>query len=111
VVAEACTRVVTMYAGQVVEDAPTDAVLTRPLHPYSAGLLRSIPRLSPRKSRLPSIPGRVPQPGQMPQGCRFEPRCEHAIRLCAGPQVLQSVPSRAVRCQRHNQLVLPGAVG
>lgn len=109
VVAEACTRIVTMYAGQVVEDAPTDAVLTRPLHPYSAGLLRSIPRLSPRKSRLPSIPGRVPYPGQMPQGCRFKPRCAHANQTCTAPQTLQSVRAGSVRCHRHNELVLPGA--
>ncbi len=109
VVAEACTRVVTMYAGQVVEDAPTDAVLTRPLHPYSSGLLRSIPRLSPRKSRLPSIPGRVPHPGQMPTGCRFEPRCAHADQICTAPQVLQGVRDRSVRCHRHAELALPGA--
>ena len=60
VVAETCTRMITMYAGEVIEDAPVDAALIRPLHPYTSGLLRSLPHLSPRRGKLPSIPGRVP---------------------------------------------------
>src|SRR3954468_11888986 len=70
VVAETCTRMITMYAGEVVEDAPVDDVLMRPRHPYTSGLLRSLPRLSERRAALPSIPGRVPSPGAMPVGCR-----------------------------------------
>ena len=60
VVAETCTRMITMYAGEVIEDAAVDAALVRPLHPYTSGLLRSLPHLSPRLGKLPSIPGRVP---------------------------------------------------
>jgi len=111
VVAEACERMLTMYAGQVVEDGATDVVLERPLHPYSSGLLRSIPRLSQRKSSLPSIRGRVPSPAEMPSGCRFAPRCGHARPGCEAEQALVDVGARhRVRCARHAELALPGAV-
>jgi peptide/nickel transport system ATP-binding protein len=105
VIAEACTRVLTLYAGQVVEDAPAETLLTRPRHPYTSGLLRSLPRLSQRKARLPSIPGRVPPPTAMPPGCRFAPRCPHARDCCAAPQVLTG----GARCCRQAELVLQGA--
>ncbi|MEB2320518.1 MAG: ABC transporter ATP-binding protein [Pseudomonadota bacterium] len=112
VVAETCTRMLTMYAGQVVEDAPVDAALVRPFHPYTSGLLRSLPRLAPRRGALPSIPGRVPQPAHMPPGCRFKDRCPHALDECAAPQVLRELePGRFVRCVRAEALELPGAVG
>jgi peptide/nickel transport system ATP-binding protein len=111
VVAEVCTRMVTMYAGEVVEDAPTDAALMRPRHPYTSGLLRSLPRLAQRKSVLPSIPGRVPLPSEMPAGCRFRERCPHAGEGCEGEQVLNRVAAeRSVRCSRAAELELPGAV-
>jgi peptide/nickel transport system ATP-binding protein len=109
VVAEACMRVLTMYAGELVEVASVDQLLTRPLHPYSSGLLRSLPRLSPRKSRLPAIQGRVPAPGAMPSGCRFGPRCPHQGGDCTHPQPLQISQDRSVRCCRHRALSLPGA--
>ena len=111
VVAEACERMITMYAGQVVEDGTTDTVLERPLHPYSSGLLRSIPRLSPRKTALPSIHGRVPSALEMPPGCRFAPRCVHRAPACDEPQAIQSLDAHRVRCGRHAELALPGAVG
>jgi peptide/nickel transport system ATP-binding protein len=110
VVAEACTRVVTMYAGQIVEDAPVDHLLTRPRHPYSSALLRSLPRYSPCGSRLPSIPGRVPSADAMPSGCRFASRCTHAEPACAEPQLLRHLADSAVRCQRYAELTLPGTV-
>jgi peptide/nickel transport system ATP-binding protein len=112
VVAETCTRMLTMYAGEVVENAAVDDVLLRPRHPYTSGLLRSLPRLSERRAALPSIPGRVPPPGAMPPGCRFAPRCAHALAPCAAPQELQALetPEHAVRCCRAGSLVLPGAV-
>ncbi|HWS76684.1 MAG TPA: ABC transporter ATP-binding protein, partial [Quisquiliibacterium sp.] len=109
VVAETCERMLTMYAGQVVEDGATDTVLERPMHPYSSGLLRSIPRLSPRKTALPSIPGRVPAPAEMPSGCRFAPRCGHRIAACDRPQAIVDANGHRVRCARHTDLVLPGA--
>jgi peptide/nickel transport system ATP-binding protein len=112
VVAEICTRMLTMYAGEVVENAAVDDVLLRPRHPYTSGLLRSLPRLSQRRAALPSIPGRVPSPGAMPPGCRFAPRCAHALQPCAAPQIMQALeqPSHAVRCCRAAGLILPGAV-
>jgi peptide/nickel transport system ATP-binding protein len=111
VVAETCERMVTMYAGEVVEDAPVDAALLQPHHPYTSGLLRSLPRLSARKSALPSIPGRVPSLSAMPEGCRFRPRCTHAQDACAQRQPLKVTGTdRAVRCWRAPELALPGAV-
>jgi peptide/nickel transport system ATP-binding protein len=109
VIAETCTRVLTLYAGQVVEDAPAETLLTRPRHPYTSGLLRSLPRLSERKTRLPSITGRVPAPMAMPPGCRFAPRCPYVEPACEAPQGLDRLPGAAVRCCRHGELALPGA--
>ncbi|HXQ52154.1 MAG TPA: ABC transporter ATP-binding protein [Stellaceae bacterium] len=110
VVAETCSRVLTIYAGELIEDAGIDDLLARPLHPYTSGLLRSIPRLSAPKSLLPSIPGRVPSLLNRPSGCRFAGRCAHAAPECAAPQVLQDEAGRRVRCCRHGELRLPGAV-
>ncbi|QQS13182.1 MAG: ABC transporter ATP-binding protein [Rhodospirillales bacterium] len=111
VVAETCTRVVTMYAGEVVEDAPVDDALTTPRHPYTSGLLRAIPRLSERKSHLPSIRGRVPALADMPSGCRFRPRCDHAGIGCVDVQPLRAAGAgRRARCGRFEALALPGAV-
>ena len=111
VVAETCTRMVTMYAGEVVEDAPVDDALVRPLHPYTSGLLRSLPGHAERRSRLVSIPGRVPSPAQMPAGCRFQPRCGHASEACLQDQALQDLGLRRVRCARSPELSLPGVLG
>ncbi len=111
VVAEVCTRMVTMYAGEVVEDAPVDDALLRPRHPYTSGLLRSLPRLAQRRQQLPSIPGRVPSPAQMPAGCRFQARCPHGQPGCeAGQSLVQVEPGRTARCRRAMELTLPGAV-
>ena len=111
VIAETCQRMLTMYAGEVVEDAPVDAALERPRHPYTSGLLRSIPRLSKRKSVLPSIAGRVPSPADMPSGCRFRERCAHGLPECEATQELLDVSlDRRARCIRQATLTLPGAI-
>ncbi|MCX7376143.1 MAG: ABC transporter ATP-binding protein [Alphaproteobacteria bacterium] len=110
VIAETCTRMITMYAGQVVEDAPVDSALVRPRHPYTSGLLRSLPRLSARGAVLPSIAGRVPTLRDMPTGCRFAERCAHRQEACAAPQVIEPAGGHLVRCWRHGELVLPGAL-
>ncbi len=111
VVAETCTRMITMYAGEVVEDAPVDAALMKPGHPYTSGLLRSLPSLSPRRSVLPSIPGRVPSLHAMPAGCRFRPRCSHAADGCEARQSMRELaPAHRARCCRAPELSLPGAV-
>jgi peptide/nickel transport system ATP-binding protein len=108
-VAESCERVATMYAGQVVEEGPVDEVLSRPLHPYTAGLLASIPHHGQRKTKLPCIAGRVPAPNEMPVGCRFAPRCSYVEHACYEPQVLIAQSARSVRCRRSEFLRLPGA--
>ena len=110
VIAETCTRMITMYAGQVVEDAPVDSALVRPRHPYTSGLLRSLPRLSARGAVLPSIAGRVPTLRDMPTGCRFAERCVHRQEPCAAPQVIEPAGGHLVRCWSHGELVLPGAL-
>lgn len=102
VVAEMCHRVVVMYAGKVVEEADVHTLFSDPKHPYTQGLLRSMPTLHERKNRLDSIKGNVPIPAEMPKGCKFAPRCEHASEICLGEEpVLQQVGGakpHQVRC-------------
>ena len=89
VIAETADRVIVMYAGQIVETGDVDTIFDRPMHPYTSGLLQSIPRLTEDKDRLHSIEGIVPSPFDMPKGCRFAPRCPLADAQCtswgAGP--------------------------
>ncbi|OQP04549.1 MULTISPECIES: ABC transporter ATP-binding protein [Geobacillus] len=82
VVAEICDRVIVMYAGQIVEEGSVQAIFRRPQHPYTAGLIRSIPDIRGKKERLYSIPGQVPKPGTVRCGCRFAERCEYALDRC-----------------------------
>ncbi|HXJ29147.1 MAG TPA: ABC transporter ATP-binding protein [Gemmatimonadales bacterium] len=82
VVAGTADRVLVMYAGQVVETAPTRALFATPQHPYTEGLLASIPRLDEERERLRSIPGSVPPATAWPSGCRFHPRCPYAWDKC-----------------------------
>jgi phosphonate C-P lyase system protein PhnK len=102
VVAEVAHRVLVMYAGKVVETAPSDAIFARPFHPYTEGLLASIPRLEGPISRLDAIPGQVPPPDAMPAGCRFAPRCRYAAEPCrvAPPPLAPRGPDRAAACIR-----------
>ena len=82
VVAEPCSRVIVMYAGNIVEEAPVKELFANPQHPYTEGLIASVPRLGKRLHRLPSIPGSVPDLSVMPEGCRFAPRCKYAQDSC-----------------------------
>ena len=82
VVAEVCDRVVVMYAGRVVEEAPVYELFNKPRHPYTMGLLRSIPKLGQRSEYLPTIEGTVPSLLKLPQGCRFQTRCPHVQDIC-----------------------------
>lgn len=82
VVAEVCDRVLVMYAGKIVEEAPVIELFQNPKHPYTQGLLASIPKLGERKKKLGSILGTVPTPGSMPVGCRFADRCPHVMEVC-----------------------------
>lgn len=90
VVARTCQRVAVMYAGRVVEEGPTDALLNHPAHPYTAALLRSRPPLPPAPpvQRLATLPGAPPPPSQRPVGCAFAPRCPSV-----GARCLESVPA------------------
>ena len=112
VVAACCERVVTMYAGQIIEDTGVDELLTRPLHPYSSALLHSVPRGHKSELRLSSIPGRVPAPSEWPQGCRFAERCTHVRPACsAHPVPLRALGAQhQVRCIRSDELHLEGVV-
>jgi peptide/nickel transport system ATP-binding protein len=82
VVAEMADQVAVMYSGRVVEQAATGALFADPQHPYTLGLLSSIPRLDGALSRLPAIAGRVPPPHAWPAGCRFHPRCVFTADRC-----------------------------
>ena len=82
VVAETCSRVIVMYAGNIVEEAPVKELFANPQHPYTEGLIASVPRLGKRLHCLPSIPGSVPDLSVMPEGCRFAPRCKYAQEAC-----------------------------
>jgi oligopeptide/dipeptide ABC transporter ATP-binding protein len=109
VVAELCDRVAVMYAGQIVEEGPVDQLFAEPRHPYTEGLLGAIPQLAERSDRLESIPGVVPAPGAMPDGCRFHPRCPYATEACLEPVPFAEIGgARGVRCVRHDELELRG---
>ncbi|HMK00872.1 MAG TPA: oligopeptide/dipeptide ABC transporter ATP-binding protein, partial [Reyranella sp.] len=87
VVAELAHRVIVMYAGRIVEEAPVDLLFADPQHPYTLGLLGSIPRLgSDGDERLTAIEGMVPNPYALPPGCRFSPRCPLADARCRSEQ-------------------------
>lgn len=111
VISELCSRVMTMYAGELIETGEIDGVLERPQHPYTSGLLQAIPR-SGETGRLRSIPGRVPALDQLPTGCRFAPRCVHAVEQCHAthPVLDEAGSGRTVRCPRAAELNLPGAL-
>lgn len=101
VVAETCQRVVVMYLGQIVEEARVDELFDHPLHPYTRGLLRCLPRLDADKTeRLFQIEGTVPLLNQIPSGCRFAPRCPYAMERCRTrmPELVSAGPSQKVRC-------------
>lgn len=103
VVSEVADRVVVMYCGEVVEQAEVDELFERPLHPYTLGLLNSIPRLEEEdQQRLYVIRGQVPNPLEMPSGCPFSDRCDRCMERCrtARPQLreIEGMPGRLVRC-------------
>lgn len=100
VVAEMADRVVVMYAGKVVEEGTVEEIFENPQHPYTKGLLASIPSLEEKKDRLYSIKGNVPLASEMPKGCRFAPRCEHVMERCLSdlPNLVETKPGHLSRC-------------
>ncbi|MEO8799391.1 MAG: ABC transporter ATP-binding protein [Polyangiaceae bacterium] len=116
VIAEYTDRVVVMYAGRVVEKAPVRELFARPLHPYTKGLLGSIPRMGTeptaggKRRRLPTIEGMVPSLTHLPKGCRFADRCDMVIEICREeeptlrPMPSEAGPERFSRCHRAEEL-------
>ena len=100
VVAQTCERVIVMYAGQIVEEAPVQEIFTNSKHPYTQGLIQSVPDMRYKKSELYSIPGNVPKPGSITQGCRFAPRCPHAFDRCRSetPALYEAAENHIARC-------------
>jgi oligopeptide/dipeptide ABC transporter ATP-binding protein len=100
IVPELCTRVLVMYAGQIVEEAAATRLFEAPAHPYTQGLLASMPRLDDAPGRLPAIPGVVPSALAWPAGCRFHDRCNHAWDRCSvePPQLVADHASASARC-------------
>ncbi|HEV7243068.1 MAG TPA: ABC transporter ATP-binding protein [Thermoanaerobaculia bacterium] len=107
VVAEFCERVIVMYTGRVVEEAPVRALFANPAHPYTRGLLRSLPSITevnaPTKTRLATIEGMVPSLNALPQGCKFNPRCPDVMELCLGnePALIPVSEGQSARCYLH----------
>jgi len=110
VVAEMAARVVVMYAGRKVEEAPVEALFRSPRHPYTAGLLASVPKLGSSLSgeahRLADIPGTVPSLREEIVGCAFAPRCAWATELCrrVAPPFEEKAPSHAAACHHSDRL-------
>ena len=109
VVASISDRVAVLYAGELAEDAPTEELFRRPLHPYTRGLLDSVPRLGQRKDQQPlqGIPGQVPRLDEFANACVFAPRCPLAIERCwkERPTLDSPMPQRRVRCHRWPEIL------
>jgi peptide/nickel transport system ATP-binding protein len=111
VVAEAASRVIVMYGGEIVEQAPVSEIFARPHHPYTEGLLGAMPKVGHMQERLQTIPGTVPAPTAWPTGCRFHDRCQYAWDRTAHehPPLYEVGPSHLSRChlaqepERRNQ--------
>jgi peptide/nickel transport system ATP-binding protein len=98
VIAGLADEVCVMYGGRIVESGTVDEVLDRPLHPYTRGLLDSVPGRNPPGRPLPQIPGMAPGPLQVIDGCTFRPRCSRASAACRAAPALGDHASRRVRC-------------
>ncbi|QNM16081.1 MULTISPECIES: ABC transporter ATP-binding protein [Fusobacterium] len=100
VVAQACDKVAIMYAGEIVEAGTLLDIFENPKHPYTHGLFGSIPSLDEECDRLKPIQGLMPDPTNLPTGCKFHPRCPHATELCSRqqPQITEVTPGHKVRC-------------
>jgi peptide/nickel transport system ATP-binding protein/oligopeptide transport system ATP-binding protein len=108
VIAETADRVLVMYAGRVIEQAPVARIFDQPLHPYTRGLLECVPSLTEDRPRLVAIPGTLPEPPRRPPGCRFAPRCAMAQPACtAAVPLLESLqPEHSAACFRARELAL-----
>ena len=100
IVAENADRVIVMYCGKVMEEAPVRSLFKNPMHPYTLGLMECIPRIDIKVDKLNAIPGYVPHPSQYPTGCRFSNRCSRAIDICSKelPELTEIDEGHKVRC-------------
>jgi len=105
VVAELCDYVFVMYAGQIIEKAPVKDIFQDPKHPYTEGLLNSIPKLGKHQSKLSTIKGIVPSLNALPEGCRFRERCPKAMPECSKvlPKPIPISDEREVSCLLYNK--------
>ncbi len=103
VINEMCDRVIVMYCGEIVEEAAVKDIFSSPMHPYTAGLISTLPKFG-QKGKLPTIPGIVPPAGQFPKGCVFAPRCKYATERCAAekPGAFDAGGDHKVRCFRYS---------
>lgn len=106
IVAQVAQNVVVMYAGQAVEYGNVKEIFAAPLHPYTEGLLKSIPKIGEKRERLYSIEGMVPSQKNYPKGCRFAPRCEYATQKCheSIPELITTQDGRRVRCRKYEEV-------
>ena len=106
VIAETADRVLVMYAGRVVEEAPVARLFARPSHPYTSGLLECVPSLEGERARLVAIAGTLPEPGRRPLGCRFAPRCPHCLPACTAalPSLERVGAGHRAACIRAHEL-------
>jgi peptide/nickel transport system ATP-binding protein len=110
IVAEFCERVIVMYTGRIVEEAPVHELFANPAHPYTRGLLQSLPSATRAKSaRLPTIQGMVPPITALPPGCKFNPRCPDVMEICRGyePARMLVAPHHDARCYLHGDKADP----
>jgi oligopeptide/dipeptide ABC transporter ATP-binding protein len=116
VVAEFCERIIVMYTGRVVEEAPVRTLFADPAHPYTRGLLKSLPSVTTigeAPKRLPTIAGMVPPLTALPRGCKFNPRCPDVMDICLGnePALMPIGPGHSARCYLHGDEADPERVG
>ncbi|MDR1137351.1 MAG: ABC transporter ATP-binding protein [Synergistaceae bacterium] len=113
IVADICDRVIVMYAGQVVESGLCSDIFKDPLHPYTQGLLFSIPRINDERKRLFSIEGMVPDPFETRRGCSFQPRCGQRLPVCVemAPDLFRAGEGREVRCWLYESETGGGDIG
>ena len=106
IVAQSCTTVGIMYAGEIVEYCSTEEFFQHTVHPYSRGLFSAIPRLDENVRRLNVIPGMMPDPVELPEGCKFHDRCPYATAQCSktAPDMVEVSPGHLVRCFLANSL-------
>jgi oligopeptide/dipeptide ABC transporter ATP-binding protein len=103
IVAEFCERVIVMYTGRIVEESPVRELFANPAHPYTRGLLKSLPSVAGVETRLPTIQGMVPPISNLPPGCKFNPRCPDVMPICLGNEPARIIvgPGHDARCYLH----------